>query len=56
MKKDITDPVKAVESLIGQVILGFEINEDETVTISTNRGFLLIDYVECDIYIEVKEV
>lgn len=56
MKKNITDPQKAVESLIGQVILGFEINEDETLTISCSRGYMLVDFDTGEVFIEVKEL
>jgi hypothetical protein len=54
--KNISDPKKAIESLIGQVILGFEINADDTVTISCCRGYLLIDFDEGEVYVEVKEL
>lgn len=52
---NIQDPKKAVESLIGQVVLGFEINEDDTVTISLSRGYLLVDFDIGEIYVEVSK-
>jgi hypothetical protein len=54
MQMNIKDPKKAVESLIGQAILGFEINEDDTVTISLSKGYLLVDFDMGEIYVEVK--
>jgi hypothetical protein len=51
----IADPKEAVESLIGQAILGFEINEDDTVTISITKGFLLVDFDMGEIYVEVSK-
>jgi hypothetical protein len=41
--------------LLGQTVEGFEAHDDGTATITLNRAFLLIDFNDGEIYIEVKE-
>jgi hypothetical protein len=52
---NIQDPVRAVNALLGQTVEGFEAHDDGTATITLNRAFLLIDFNDGEIYIEVKE-
>lgn len=51
----ITDPERAITAMMGQVIEGFEIDNDGVATITCNRGAILIDFEESEIYIEVDE-
>lgn len=51
----ITDPERAINELMGQTIEGFEIDEEGQATITCNRGVILIDFFESEIYLEVDE-
>jgi hypothetical protein len=52
---NIQDPVRAVAAVLGQTIEGFEAHDDGTATLTLNRAYMLIDFNDGEIYIEVKE-
>jgi hypothetical protein len=52
---NITDPERAAKAMLGQIIEGIEVHEDSTVTVKCSRGFMLINFDDGEIYIEVKE-
>ena len=52
---NIKDPVRAAKALLGMVIEGVEVKKNGTVALTLNGGSMLIDFNECEIYIEVEE-
>lgn len=53
----ITDPERAMNALLGQVITGVEINTvDETVTVTTNHGYVLFEGDSLEMYISLPEL
>jgi hypothetical protein len=52
---NIQDPVRAINALLGQTIEGMEVHDDGTATLTLNRAYMLIDFNDGEIYIEVKE-
>lgn len=52
----ITDPVKAVEAVIGQKLIGMRIDATGKITMTFERALLEITGEDFDAYIEVEEV